>query len=433
MTNISKSINMKKIMTLLLAVCSLSSANGQDTLQALFLGNSYTGYNSLTQITANLAASTGDYLITGSNTPGGHTLEGHSTNATSLGLIQGNDWDFVVLQEQSVRPSFPIEQVQSEVYPFAASLNQTIKASNPCTQTTFYMTWGREDGYAFGCANWPPVCTYEGMDSLLRLRYEEMADDNNALVSPVSVVWRYIRNNHPEVDLYVNDGSHPSLEGSYAAACTFYTIFFKKDPTLITFHSGLPDDIANTIKAATKVIVFNDLSAWNVGKYDATADFNYETDNLELTCTNGSSNANNYTWHFGDGTMSNEENPTHNYAEAGSYEIQLIASNCGIQDTSTQTVMMVTSDVTVLPSTRFRVYPTPCFSDFITLESDDLGIGKSSLTIVDILGRTVKTISLEKAAIQTIDVSDLGEGIYQLMLKNEQEKTVNSAPLLILK
>ncbi len=57
---------------------------------------------------------------------------------------------------------------------------------------------------------------------------------------------------------------------------------------------------------------------------------------------NQSDNADSYEWHFGDGNTSTEENPTHVYAEDGTYTVLLIATNeCG-NDTSTQQVTIVT-------------------------------------------------------------------------------------------
>lgn len=69
---------------------------------------------------------------------------------------------------------------------------------------------GKKEGDAGNCPFWPPVCTYSGMDSLLNLRYRMMAEDNDALLSPVGQVWHYIRDNHPEIELYNADMSHPS-------------------------------------------------------------------------------------------------------------------------------------------------------------------------------------------------------------------------------
>jgi len=160
----------------------------QQSLNVLFLGNSYTGVNNLPQLVSNVALSAGDTVVFSSNTPGGYTLEQHATNVTSMGLIQQGGWDYVILQEQSQLPSF-----QNYLSTGPAFLSHEVSVFNPCARTMFYMTWGRKNGDANNCASWPPVCTYEGMDSMLRMRYMEMGTVNEAEVSPVGKVWNRIR------------------------------------------------------------------------------------------------------------------------------------------------------------------------------------------------------------------------------------------------
>ena len=98
-------------------------------------------------------------------------MQSHSTNNNTIQLISNGNWDYVVLQEQSQFPSFPLWQVEQDVFPYASELNQLIKENNICAETVFFMTWGREEGDQSNCLNWPPVCTYEGMDDLIRERY----------------------------------------------------------------------------------------------------------------------------------------------------------------------------------------------------------------------------------------------------------------------
>ena len=43
-------------------------------------------------------------------------------------------------------------------------------------------------------------------------------------------------------------------------------------------------------------------------------------------------------WDFGDGTTSNEEDPTHAYPQGGTYTVQLTVGNAGGSDTSVQDV-----------------------------------------------------------------------------------------------
>ncbi len=50
---------------------------------------------------------------------------------------------------------------------------------------------------------------------------------------------------------------------------------------------------------------------------------------LTLTFTNLSTDATAYLWDFGDGTTSNQENPTHIYATPGEYNVSLAASGPG--------------------------------------------------------------------------------------------------------
>ena len=98
--------------------------NAQTTKKVLFLGNSYTQYNNLPSLVAQSATSTNDVLIHDSNLIGGYSLEQHATNQTSLSKINGNQWDYVVLQDQSQKPAFPINYVNTFVFPYAIQFCQ---------------------------------------------------------------------------------------------------------------------------------------------------------------------------------------------------------------------------------------------------------------------------------------------------------------------
>ncbi len=301
--------------------------------RVLFIGNSYTAVNNLPQLTADCALSIGFAgmpLEVASSTPGGTTFQMHTTNATSQNLINQGNWDYVVLQEQSQLPSFPDGQVAAECFPFATQLNNQILAVDSCTETVFYMTWGRQNGDASNCASWPPVCTYEGMDSLLNLRYRQMAIDNQAILSPVGALWKYIRTNYPEINLYAADGSHPSLEGTYAAACSMVSVIFRTDPTLITYSTTLDPVVAEKIRLAAQAVVFNNFAEWHVGEYDPEVLVNTTSNGLTLQLDNQSVSSWNFTWDFGDGNYSTDFSPQHTYTNTGVYSLSYSAIDaCG--------------------------------------------------------------------------------------------------------
>jgi len=245
-----------------------------DTLNVLFIGNSYTFYNNLPSLISSIANSMDDYLNTEGSLVGGATLQSHTNNNNTTNLIMNGNWDYVVLQEQSQYPSFPLWQVEQDVFPYASQLNDLINQYNECGNTVFFMTWGRENGDESNCPSWPPVCTYEGMDDLLRERYMIMVDDNNALASPVGAVWRSIRDSGYNIDLYSSDGSHPSFLGSYAAAVCFYTTLFQKNPLEIPWNPdlGVSENTAQIIKETVKLVVYDNLEEWNIESNDIDDD-----------------------------------------------------------------------------------------------------------------------------------------------------------------
>ncbi|MBP8753811.1 MAG: PKD domain-containing protein [Chitinophagales bacterium] len=403
----------KQIIFLCIGLLLAGSGFSQTTKSVLFLGNSYTSVNNLPQMVSNVATSAGDTLIYDSNSPGGFTFQGHTTNITSLNKIMVGDWDFVVLQEQSQLPSFPIDQVESEVFPYAHMLDSIINTYNACGETMFYMTWGRKNGDAGNCPVWPPVCTYAGMDSLLHLRYMMMAEDNHAVVSPVGAVWNYIRANFPLIELYSPDESHPSVAGSYAAACCFYTSIFRKNPELITDDYGLsPVDAAN-IRSAVKTIVYDDFLEWHIGEYDPIADFSFDvSEGTEVTFTNLSANAINYEWNFGDGNTSTETNPIYTYTSSGTYTITLIANYCSYSDTMNLSVTIVTTRIDLHNIDNIiSIYPNPV--------SDQLIMNVTAFDKIAIINSIGQNFTPNYSIIgenTNIDFSTFAPGIYFLSI-----------------
>lgn len=336
-----------------------------DTLKVLFIGNSYTYVNDMPGILSQMALSTNDVIQTASSTPGGYTLQLHSTNSTTLNAIAAGVWDYTVLQEQSQLPALQDSIVETDVYPYAYLLDSLIRDANPCTETVFYRTWGRKNGDSQNCPTWPPVCTYQGMDSLLHLRYRIMTDSFSAIMSPVGMVFRYIRLYNPSLELYDADESHPSPAGSYAAACSFYTTFLRKNPELITFDNGLNPTDAAFIRQAAKVVVYDNLSAWNIGKYDPMAAFDYSIDELTVSFQNQSLRSFQFLWDFGDGNVSSELNPVHTYALAGNYLVKLVSSVCKVYDSTFATVSLQPNSIYQVQRNLVEVSQN---SDYITLK-----------------------------------------------------------------
>ena len=398
-----------------------------DTTRVLFIGNSYTGYNNLAGMVEQLSASAGYPIITMSHTPGGTRLMHHAQSQQVEDLIEMEAWDYVVLQAQSQEPSWPINQVQTEVFPYAQQLASKIRDNNACSMPTFFMTWGRENGDASNCANWPPVCTYEGMDSLLNERYQQMSDDNNGVTAAVGAVWRYLRDNNSQVDLYASDGSHPSIYGSYAAACTFFTTFTQQSAMMITDEMGLDPAPLMAIRQAVDAVVFNDMANYNIGIYGPIADFEVDSvSGYQVTFSIEEGRYDSVLWSFAN-DADTSHTATHTFDASDviddSVFVELIVYSCGESDTTNAMVYVEgTSNVLFEDSSReLTIYPNPT-SGNIYIESDEI---PSQLSLWSMQGQRINL-----PAGQKVDLSGIAPGTY--ILEAEVYGETRSTRLIIL-
>lgn len=318
----------------------------QEHPRVLFIGNSYTQANDLPQMVADIAQSMGEDMEYHSNTPGGCTFEMHCHNQSMMWICEGG-WDVVVMQEQSQLPAFPLDSVELYVFPYAQQLVDSVYAHNHCAEPMFYMTWGRKNGDTeFG---YPPMDTYEGMDSLLYARYMQMGEDNDASVCPVGRVWHYLRNHNAEIELYMMDESHPSLAGSYAAACAFYTMIFGRDPNDISHNAGLDETTARAIRSAAHEVVYDSLWKWQrpLPKADFVAD---SADFLNVRFVSKAKLHEEQEWLFGDGEtlLTDDTVIWHTFPEEGVYFVRQIASRHCMNDTAWRLVRVKAPSVGVV-------------------------------------------------------------------------------------
>lgn len=402
---------MKNRLIFALTLLSFGSI-AQDSVSVLFIGNSYTAYNSLPSLVNDIAVSLGDQVTFDSHTPGGTTFAGHAGSATVYTKINDRPWDFVVLQAQSQEPSFSDGQVDSQTLPYAIQLADSIYANNFCSETLFYMTWGRENGDP----QWAPISTFEGMNGRLRNAYMRFADSVDGAVSPVGSAWRYIRDTDPSINLYAGDGSHPSYEGSYLAACTFYASVFRKSPVGAPFIGSLDPMIAEQLQMAAAATVLDSLEQWNLRPISEHTQAEYTSDFVTSTIvnfTNLSTKATNYSWDFGDGSpISTVENPTHDYPLGGVYTAVLIAESPCDSDTTQFEISVVGLDElkqkVELASIGNGVFELKTETNFI------------SIAVKDASGKTTNSqISVnEKMAI--LDLSELPTGVYYINFSNDK-------------
>ena len=123
----------------------------------------------------------------------------------------------------------------------------------------------------------------------------------------------------------VNSNSNSSLNN--------YNNLLPGNYTAQVNSKGILDEFSFTIIAAANL----------TANFNLNKDTVYLSEGGEINVSNNSQNAQNYTWNFGDGGTSFNENPTYNYSTIGNFDITLSASN-------TNCISDVVKQVTVLQS-----------------------------------------------------------------------------------
>lgn len=416
-------------MILLLGLVLVFSGTAQTT-KVLFLGNSYTGWNEMPVIFRGLATEAGDSVMVDGNIIGGYTLgypgAGHLYNNASINMIERGYWDYVVLQEHSQMPTIPHYR-DNYTFPAADSLNMIIQQSNTCAQTVFFMTWGRKYG-GEQCINSycsPDFVDFFHMQDSLESAYMYMTLSNQAMCSPVGISWSNSIANGDPIELFDTDESHPSLAGSYLAACTFYASFFQKTPVGINYFAGLPPADATYLQEMAEMTVLSDPEQWNIfPPIPISASFTYELDGSLANFTNTSINTSIYEWNFGDPlsgmlNTSTLENPTHHYALPGTYIVSLTASDSCQYDMAYDTIVITETGINFHEDPGIKIFPNPA-TDILYMQMDVeqtyseyeiMGLDGRSLLAGDIMNTNGKA--------QIGNLSVLSPGTYFLVLREE--------------
>jgi len=215
-----------------------------NTIRVLFIGNSYTSVNNLPGLVIALAAGEARPLDAEMIVVGGATLRDHWTDGKALAAIQRAQWDYVVLQEQSLLASGP---GTSSSLPFGdpAIFGQYVRLFDQAIRktggkTVLYMTWARQ--------NAPDT------QAFLTKAYQDIGAELGIIVAPVGAAWQQSLRTSPTLILHQDDGSHPNGAGSYLAACVFYATFYGKSPV------GLPAHIANSLVDSSGTLETGDVT-----------------------------------------------------------------------------------------------------------------------------------------------------------------------------
>jgi hypothetical protein len=106
--------------------------------------------------------------------------------------------------------------------------------------------------------------TYLEMQGQIERGYFDIANELGAPMAPVGFAWAVVVRDYPEINLWQEDGSHPSQEGTYLAACVFYAVLFQESPEELSYRAGLSKENASILQKIAADMVLKNLNQWNL-------------------------------------------------------------------------------------------------------------------------------------------------------------------------
>jgi hypothetical protein len=287
--------------SLLLVLAPLAAAQDHTVLM---LGNSYTAYNDLparVEEALEPGVATWEDVLTQGLSQGGLQLRDHlaKTDGTEgdtpwrEALVTGDTlWQHVVLQEQSQIPGFDDTSPDlQESWEAAAALDALIAAHG--AETVFLMTWGRRDGDSQNDHIYPDFSTMQDRLTAGYLTYVDQLStpERPVWVIPAGLAWQTVHDDlvAAGVDptdgitlftqLYVSDGSHPTIEGSVLIAATALAALTGRSPVGLPAPEGIDAENLALLQDAAARTVFDDAHgeidypwAWTWAEWEAATE-----------------------------------------------------------------------------------------------------------------------------------------------------------------
>jgi len=220
----------------------------------LFVGNSHTFYNDLPGTFLEVAYALGHDSDVYELSEGYYTLENYADPEDELGAVLDEaltkeSWDFVILQENTSKAVSP--SADQEMFPFARALDEKIKDAGG--QTAFLMTWSPKNGVDSGLIK----MDRDQVQTMLAENYMAIADELDSLLVPAGIAFIRAAGQYADLELWDEDGQHPSPAGTYLAACTAYAVIFQESPENCSYVGELDVDTASKLQKIAAELVLN--------------------------------------------------------------------------------------------------------------------------------------------------------------------------------
>ncbi len=210
-----------------------------EQINILFIGNSFTFYNEMPTMVKDMGLSNNWDITVEQIAYGGYSLsnyieEGSSSSLEVIDKLNELAWDYVVLQDSSRKPLDNEDEFNESI----SALNDLITDNG--AQTVLFSTWSYRDESS-QLQN--TGLSYVEFYNVLADAYKAASLECETLIAPIGTAFYNLTIDHPEIDLLIEDNTHPSMEGSYVAAYIFYYLMIGNENNNEYNPSGISDEV----------------------------------------------------------------------------------------------------------------------------------------------------------------------------------------------
>jgi hypothetical protein len=237
-----------------IATPAAHSDDDRAELHVLMVGNSYTFHHSLHILLQRVAEGVagGPRLLVDTEARGGYSLRSHLRNGQALARIRSGRYSHVVLQGHSMSALDHPDQLAADAERFKQAVDATTG------HTVFYATWARSPEARLYRTH-KLVHSFEEMTERVDATYTDISQRLRAALAPVGRAFERALIQNPKLALWDSDGSHPTVAGSFMAACVLYGAITGADPRAsTTVPEGLTANQAALLRGVAAEILSTD-------------------------------------------------------------------------------------------------------------------------------------------------------------------------------
>lgn len=334
-------------------------------------------------------------------------------------------------------PIQPIKQADCNITRPKAKFTATKTVACPGDQLTFTnASEGVVKSYSwdFGAGNSPATANAEGP--------HKVTFNNAGTYQVTLIVSNDFGKDTSEIEITVNPAT-PDQPGMFAPDTLLcagqYNYMINSVDRATSYQWALPDGGGSFVGSSTDTSVNVDWNTKGDGyrlqitatnscgtsapqeiavdvRLNVLASFTHSDNGRNVNFTNASQNGDSYVWRFGDGDTSVDNDPAHEYAQAGIFAVTLeVVNECSEDDTTVNVQVFWGVGIEHLSGPRIGVQPNPA-KDNVSIDLEAFTGKNTSVEIVDVTGKVIWSDRAVDTDQLNVDIRSFAPGVYMIQV-----------------